>query len=161
MAAEQRIEILHHRHGSWDDLPATDRDLLEHAVAAAARAYAPYSHFHVGAALLTSDGRIVEGSNQENASFPAGICAERTALHAAMSDRPEAHITAIAVAVPQAGPDRPVAPCGICRQALLEQERRQAAPIRLLMGAVNGPVIEMRSVADLLPFSFDGSFLER
>ncbi|MCB9179795.1 MAG: cytidine deaminase [Flavobacteriales bacterium] len=161
MATKESIRIDHTSHTSWSTLAVADRELLDHAVAAASRAYAPYSHFQVGAALRLGDGRVVEGNNQENASFPAGICAERTALHAAMSKDPTAKVTAIAVVVPKVGPDRPVAPCGICRQALLEQERRQEAHIRILMGALNGPVIEMHSVADLLPFSFDGSFLVR
>ncbi|MCB0763187.1 MAG: cytidine deaminase, partial [Flavobacteriales bacterium] len=126
---------------------------------AASRAYAPYSNFHVGAALRLADGTVVSGNNQENASFPAGICAERTALHAAMSMRPDAVVEVIAVVVPQAGADRPVSPCGICRQALVEQEVRQGSPMRVLLVASGGSVQELSSARDLLPLSFDVSFL--
>jgi cytidine deaminase len=126
---------------------------------AAGRAYAPYSRFLVGAALLQSNGVVVTGNNQENASFPAGICAERTALHAALSLDPTAIVVEMAIVVPSAPPDRPVSPCGICRQALLEQEHRQGAPIRLLLASSNGRVIELERAGDLLPLSFDASFL--
>lgn len=144
-----------------DELRATDRELVEHASMAAANAYAPYSHFLVGAALRLDSGRIVTGNNQENASFPAGICAERTALHAAMSQDPTAVVESIAVAVPQVKGDMPVSPCGICRQALLEQEVRQGSRMRVLLGTSEGTVIEMASAADLLPLHFDRSHLKR
>ena len=159
MGTEKRIAIHLVEHASWADLVPEDAALVGHAAQAAGRAYAPYSNFHVGAALRLNDGTVVEGNNQENASFPAGICAERTALHAALSMRPSAVVRTIAIVVPST--DRPVTPCGICRQALLEQEHRQGAPIRVLMAVPDGVVWELATASDLLPFSFDPTFLTR
>lgn len=147
-------------HASASDLPETDRDLLKAAHEAALRAYAPYSKFHVGAALRTAKGEVSTGNNQENASFPAGICAERTALHAVMSLDRDTVVQTMAVVVPSVKSEKPVSPCGICRQALLEQEARQGGvPIRLLMAGGDGPVVELKSAGALLPLSFDASFL--
>ena len=149
-------------HAGLSELCAADRELVEVAGKAAMKAYAPYSNFLVGAALRTSQGAVVAGSNQENASFPAGTCAERTALHAAMAMDPTSVIEVMAVVVPQVTGDRPVSPCGICRQALLEQEARQGRrPMRLLMAVHNGPVFELNSASALLPLSFDASVLDR
>lgn len=148
------------QHASVGELSAADQELMKAAHEAALRAYAPYSKFYVGAALRTADGLVVTGNNQENASFPVGTCAERTALHAAMSLDHSAVIETMAVIVPQVTGDRPVSPCGICRQALLEQEVRQGRkPLRLLMAVHNGPVYELRTASLLLPLSFDASFL--
>lgn len=147
-------------HASAQELPEADQALLAAAHEAALRAYAPYSNFLVGAALRMRDGRVVTGSNQENASFPAGTCAERTALHAAMAFDPHGVAETMAIVVPSVTGERPVTPCGICRQALLEQEVRQKRqPLRLLMAVPNGPVYEVRSASSLLPLSFDASFL--
>lgn len=151
------VRIVHHP--SQGSLADGDRALIEAAIVAAGKAYAPYSRFRVGASLRLSDGTVVSGSNQENASFPAGICAERSALHAAMSQWDQGTVKEMAVVVLSGPKDRPVSPCGICRQALLEQERRQGGPIRLLMAVPNGPVHEVDSAGKLLPLSFDGSFL--
>lgn len=159
MSTNRKIALHYLQHTSWKSLPKEDQLLLESAAKAARNAYAPYSRFKVGVALRTEDGRVVQGNNQENASFPAGICAERTALHAALSTEPKATVESMAIVVPQVRGQRPVTPCGICRQALVEQERRQEGPIRLLMGVVRGPVIEMFSVDALLPLSFDSSQL--
>ena len=160
MAKSGSINVAYTEYDSVTELPAPDQELVKAAHHAALRAYAPYSKFYVGAALRTSDGTIVTGNNQENASFPAGTCAERTALHAAMSVDPNTVITTMAVIVPQVTGVRPVSPCGICRQALLEQESRQdRKPLRLLMAVQNGPVFELTSAGALLPLSFDASFL--
>ncbi|MBP6312987.1 MAG: cytidine deaminase [Flavobacteriales bacterium] len=160
MAEQGSIIVQFIKHASRAEMPEADRDLLDQAQQAADRAYAPYSNFHVGAALRLSNGKVVTGNNQENASFPAGICAERTALHAAMSLDPDAVVNEIAVVVTTANGDEPVSPCGICRQALLEQEIRQNAPMRIVMGLPNGPVKEVASARALLPLSFDVSFLK-
>jgi len=160
MAKSGSISVNYIEYDSLSDLTAEDQELVKAAHSAALRAYAPYSKFYVGAALRTIDGAIVTGNNQENASFPAGICAERTALHAAMSQSPNSVITTMAVIVPQVTGKRPVSPCGICRQALLEQEARQdRKPLRMLMAVHNGPVFELSSAAALLPLYFDASFL--
>lgn len=156
---ELRSHTISYRRLLWEDVTPADQELLQQANEAAARAYAPYSNFHVGAALRLKDGSMVSGNNQENASFPAGICAERTALHAAMAAHPSGRVEVIAVVVPGSKLDRPVAPCGICRQALLEQESRQQGPLRVLLGRVNGEVLEIGSAGDLLPLHFDRSFL--
>lgn len=157
--SDQGMHTFSFRRMRWESVPAPDRELLERAGEAAAGAYAPYSNFLVGAALRLDNGTVTSGSNQENASFPAGICAERTALHAAMSAAPAARVDVIAVVVPQVKGDLPVSPCGICRQALLEQETRQGAPLRVLLGAIGGTVIEIARAGDLLPLHFDRSFL--
>ncbi|MDX9752150.1 MAG: cytidine deaminase [Flavobacteriales bacterium] len=151
------VTILHHP--SPEGLSAADRELVQLATEAATRAYAPYSGFHVGAAVRLDDGRVVSGSNQENASYPAGTCAERTALHAAMSATPGAVAEALAVAVPGAPGTGPVPPCGICRQVLAEQEQRQGAPLRILLAAPDGRVTELARAADLLPLAFGPGFL--
>ena len=160
MATSCSVPFEYRLHASAAELPEADRALLQATHDAALRAYAPYSKFLVGAALRTKKGEMFTGNNQENASCPAGICAERTALHAAMSLDRDTVVETMAVVVPSVKGDRPVSPCGICRQALLEQEVRQSrAPIRLLMGAPDGPVVELKSAGALLPLSFDASFL--
>lgn len=158
-SAPKELVLRYMQHDRAEDLRESDLQLLRSAGEASARAYAPYSKFHVGAALRTKSGSITTGNNQENASYPAGTCAERTALHSAMSQDPATVITEMAIVVPQAAGKSPVAPCGICRQALLEQEVRQGAPIRLLLGWPEGPVIELKDCRGLLPLSFDSSFL--
>lgn len=159
MSQRITLAVEYLRHDGIVDMTREDRGLLAEAHAAALRAYAPYSNFLVGAALRMADGTLVTGNNQENASFPAGICAERTALHAAMSQWPHGVVVEMAIVVPSVTGDRPVSPCGICRQALLEQEQRQQSPMRLLLSVPNGPVFELASAGSLLPLSFDGSFL--
>lgn len=159
MANERTLTFSYLEHADMAALDAATRSLVDAAAGASTRAYAPYSKFHVGAALRLSGGSVVTGNNQENASFPAGICAERTALHAALSQDPAAVVVEMAVSVPSAPADRPVSPCGICRQALLEQEHRQGAPIRLYLASAGGKVIELQRAGDLLPLSFDASFL--
>ena len=141
-------------------MPREDRDLLKNAVLAARKAYAPYSKFKVGAAIRLDDGTMIQGSNQENASYPAGCCAERTALHAAMAMHPKGYVDAIAVVVPKMRRGEPIPPCGICRQALVEQEHRQGGPVRVLLGLVNGVVHEIPSAESLLPLSFTPSMLK-
>lgn len=161
MPASVQIPFSYTRYDRWDELPAADRELLEAARSIAAKAYAAYSDFQVGAALRMVSGLMVTGNNQENASYPAGICAERTALHAAMSQDPDGVVSAMAVVVPSINGDTPVSPCGICRQALLEQEGRQSKqPLRLLLGVVGGPVFEIATASHLLPIHFDKSMLK-
>jgi cytidine deaminase len=161
MSAPKSVVLEYLQHGSVKDLSPADQELVLAAHEAALMAYAPYSKFLVGAALRTKDGVVVIGSNQENASFPAGICAERTALHSAMAQDPTAIVETMAIVVPSVTDQRPVTPCGICRQALLEQEQRQGRkPMRLLMTVPNGSVYELASAGSLLPLSFDASFLE-
>ena len=113
MAQTRKIALHYLQHASWAALPPDDRELLELAAKAARNAYAPYSKFKVGAAARMESGEIIPGSNQENASFPAGTCAERTALHAAMAVLPKGTVESMAIVVPQVKGSRPVTPCGV------------------------------------------------
>ena len=130
--------------------------LIELAREARQSAYAPYSGFQVGAALKLDSGHIVTGSNQENASFPAGLCAERVAAHQAMAVHPNARIAALAIVAGKKGSTqgRAVAPCGICRQSLLEYERVQDSPITIYCASLSGEVIRVNGISSLLPLSF-------
>lgn len=138
------------------ELDAADAQLVDRAVEATSRAYAPYSHFNVGAAILLDNGETVEGSNQENAAFPSGTCAERTACYYAHSRYPGAHFVAVAVAA--RGTDgkllaEPVAPCGACRQALLEYEVLAGHNVKVILVG-DDKVYVLPSVRSLLPFAF-------
>ena len=139
-----------------DALSDDDRELLEMAERAATGAYAPYSHFHVGAALRLADGTIVCGSNQENVAYPSGLCAERTAIFAASAQYPEKRdYEALAlVGVNVEGALCEASPCGACRQVLAEYEQQQGHPLRVVCYVDEGSVRVFKSVADLLPFSF-------
>ncbi|MCS6934734.1 MAG: cytidine deaminase [Chitinophagales bacterium] len=143
------------------DLSAEEKHLLQAAADALRTAYAPYSNFRVGAAALLSNGQIVSGSNQENASFPAGLCAEGTALSAAASLHPHVPIQKLAIRAqsPKKVVEQPVAPCGICRQKLLEHETRYRNNIEIILMGETGPVYRIRSAKDLLPLSFTGNVL--
>lgn len=135
------------------------RKLHSEAMKATSRAYAPYSRFHVGAAVLLDNGEIVSASNQENAAYPSGLCAERVALFYAGSRYPGVAVKAIAIAAMSGGKVvEGISPCGGCRQVMLEAETRAAAPIKVfLCGASSMRSVD--SVADLLPVGFDGSKL--
>ena len=139
-----------------NSLEADDALLLEAAGKATGDAYAPYSKFRVGAAIRLSNGKIITGSNQENASFPAGICAERVALSAVSAGSPGIAVTALALTyINESGTgDRPVSPCGICRQTLAEYEQRFGQPIRLILGGITGEIFILNQATDLLPFAF-------
>ena len=128
---------------------------------ATAHAYAPYSGFHVGAALLLADGTVFLGTNQENAAFPSGLCAERTALFGLAASQPgHAPIVGMAVAARPAGGDfGPALPCGACRQVMLESETRQDQPIPLLLPGRAGTILRFSTLAALLPFSFSADDL--
>ena len=136
----------------WEELAAADAQLLQAALESAAKAYAPYSRFRVGAALRLEDECVVCGNNQENASYPQGLCAERVALFSAAAQFPEKRITTLALVAENS--KMPLSPCGGCRQVLLEYEQKQQHPIRILMGAADGSVIVLPQAADLLPFCF-------
>jgi len=146
---------------SADELSADDRELMSRAREARERAYAPYSGFHVGAAVLLASGDVVAGNNQENASFPSGLCAERVAVFYAGAAHPGIRIHSIAISASGRVQELsiPAAPCGNCRQAILEYEQKQGYPIRILMQGAQGKIYECPSVASLLPLGFDGSFL--
>ena len=146
---------------SISDLLEEDSALLEQAKKAVDKAYAPYSHFQVGAALLLENGKIIIGNNQENAAYPSGMCAERVAIWSAASHHPGIVVKKIAIAVKSQGKmiDKPVAPCGACRQSLLEYEIKQDEAIEVFFMGEIGKVVKANSLQDLLPFSFDKSYL--
>ena len=149
------------RHYQLDELSVDDAELVERAKNATNNAYAEYSHFYVGAALRLEDGTIVAGANQENAAFPSGLCAERTAIFSAQANFPDKHIATLAIAARNENGflDEPVSPCGACRQVMLGIEDRYKKKMRVLLYGRKG-VYVVDSVKDLLPLSFvDSSML--
>ena len=138
------------------ELAPGDAALLQQARAVTRHAYAPYSHFRVGAAAKLTNGQIVTGTNQENASFPAGLCAERVLLATAASLYPGIAINTLAVSYDnEQGPsNRPISPCGICRQSLQEFEQSTGRPVRLIMGGQEGKVYIIPQASLLLPLAF-------
>ncbi|MCB0599613.1 MAG: cytidine deaminase [Saprospiraceae bacterium] len=144
-----------------DELSREERDLLGQAWKATETSYSPYSHFAVGAAVLLKNGEVISGSNQENASFPVGSCAERVAVHFAKARYPHESIELIAIRAKKADHPilQPVTPCGACRQLLIEVEHQQKKTIKLLLQGEAGPVMRIESVQILLPFYFSGDVL--
>jgi cytidine deaminase len=155
---EKKLQISWKTTRNPADFDALHQELLQTVKAIAQNAYAPYSGFHVSAALLLDNDTITKGTNVENASYPVGICAERTVISHTISNYPGNVIRTIAVYVDKDLPT-PVPPCGLCRQTLAEAEKRQATPIRLLLLAKNGLVFDFKSCTDLLPLAFDGGYL--
>jgi cytidine deaminase len=155
---EKKLHITWKTTRNPDDFDIQHQSLLETVKDFAKNAYAPYSGFHVSAALLLDNGTITKGTNVENASYPVGICAERTLISHTISNYPKNVIRTIAVYVDKDLPT-PVPPCGLCRQTLAEAEKRQATPIRLLLVAKNGLVFDFKSCTDLLPLAFGGDYL--
>lgn len=145
----------------WDELKAEDSLLLKAAIEATKRSYAPYSRFSVGAAVVLANGALVTGTNQENAAYPSGLCAERTALFYANSQYPDQPVLTLAVAARTERDfiDTPIPPCGACRQVILETEKRYKSPIRILLYGKKC-IYEVSSICDLLPLSFDASAME-
>jgi len=137
-------------------LSSEDAQLLQKARAATSKAYAPYSQFQVGAVAMLNNGETIEGSNQENASYPVGICAERVLLSAASTLYHGVAIKTIAISYHNLKGEskNPVSPCGICRQSLLEQTIRQHQPIKLILSGMEGVVYILEEAAALLPLSF-------
>ena len=132
-----------------------EKKLIAAAKHATEKSYAPYSNFHVGAALLLENGEIISGNNQENAAYPSGLCAERIAIFSANSNYPDQKVVAIAIAasVDYVFTKDAITPCGGCRQVLLETENRYRSPIRILMYS-DSEVYALNSIKDILPLSF-------
>ncbi|WP_262707098.1 cytidine deaminase [Chitinophaga barathri] len=153
----QQVEYEEYKAAS--ELPADDLSLLEMARKTVEDAYAPYSRFRVGAALQLANGQRVTGTNQENASYPVGICAERTALSTASSLYPGVAVQALAVSYRNelGSSVKPISPCGICRQTICEYQQRFGTPIRIIMAGLTGPVIIIRDAGSLMPLSFSSS----
>ncbi|WP_300027400.1 cytidine deaminase [uncultured Maribacter sp.] len=161
MVSQKKISFDITVYDSLSELSSGDQNLMSVAVKARKRAYAPYSSFNVGASVLLENGEIIEGNNQENASYPSGLCAERVAVFYAGSKYPGMKIKAIAITAASLNHEvnQPAAPCGNCRQAISEYEFRQQEPIKILLMGETGSVIECNSLADLLPLGFNSSFL--
>ena len=142
---------------SIDELNQDDAALLRAARMATADAYAPYSNFRVGAAALLDNGLTITGTNQENASYPVGICAERVLLAAVASQHRNVPVNAIAISYHNVNGDSgsPIAPCGMCRQSLSEFETRINRPIRMILGGMEGQVLVLPQASALLPLAFN------
>lgn len=142
---------------SLDDLSEDVQMLMHEAVKARNNAYAPYSNFHVGTALLLDNGEIITGSNQENASYPSGLCAERTAIFYAGAKYPKAKVLTMVITASAKSREtnNPIPPCGACRQSIAEYEVKQNAPIQIYFMGKVGKVAKSDSLKNLLPFIFD------
>ena len=153
---ENKFEFSYEVYDSSDELKKEDAWLLNEAREVTQQAYAPYSNFHVGAVAKLTNGEIIAGSNQENASFPAGLCAEGVVLAVAASGFPGIAIDTMAISYLSENHtgDHPIAPCGICRQSMQEFKNRTGRPIRLIMGGKEGEVIIIPDASYLLPFEF-------
>lgn len=139
-----------------DQLSARDRDLIDAAYKSAQKAYAPYSKYHVGAAILLGNDEIISGNNQENVAYPSGQCAERVTAYYASAIYPEQTMDVLAITAISENSQlsMPPFPCGSCRQVLAEYESKQKKPIRIILYAQNKKVIIFKSVQDLLPWAF-------
>ena len=146
---------------SMEELPPQDAELMRLAHEATKSAYAPYSNFHVGAAVRLANGAIVTGNNIENAAYPSGLCAERVAMFAAMAQYPGVAFEALAVTAHSATKtiDEPVAPCGACRQVMVEVEQVSKLPLKVLCQGETGPVMVFDGIESLMPFIFLDKFL--
>jgi cytidine deaminase len=153
---ENKFEFRYEVFDNIDELKKEDAWLLNEAREVTQQAYAPYSKFHVGAVAKLANGEIVAGSNQENASSPAGLCAERVVLASVSSVYPNTPIDTIAISYQGNGTisDHPISPCGVCRQSLQEFEQRTNHPIRLILGGMEGKVYVISKSSMLLPLAF-------
>ncbi len=153
---QKEFTLSYGEYASDRELSKADAELLRLAREVTEQAYAPYSHFRVGAAARLANGEIITGTNQENASFPAGICAERTLLSVAGAQHPGIAIETLAISYHnENGPsDRPISPCGICRQSIQEFEQRTSQPMRLVLGGRAGNIIIIPRASELLPLAF-------
>ena len=148
-------------YNSAKDLDKKDAELLLAAQKMVKTAHAPYSEFHVGAAVLLENGKIVTGNNQENAAYPSGLCAERVAIFYASAQFPKVAIKAVAVAVKAENTviDEPLSPCGGCRQVIAEYETKFEKPIRIIMSGEKGQIYIAKSIESLLPLMFSKKYL--
>ncbi|WP_430411925.1 cytidine deaminase [Kordia sp.] len=144
-----------------EELPQSVQELMESAVEARKKAYAPYSKFRVGVALLLENGKVILGNNQENAAYPSGLCAERVAIFHAGAEYPGITIKQIAITATSDNHinKTPIPPCGSCRQSIAEYEMRQESPIEIYFMGGEGKIMKSNSLKDLLPLVFDKSYL--
>lgn len=159
---ENKFEFTYKVYDNISELPEEQQWLLNEAREVTSNAYAPYSNFQVGAVAKMANGEIVAGSNQENASFPVGLCAERVVLASISSLFPRVPIETIAISYKSDHhkSDHPISPCGICRQSLQEFEGRVNHPVQLILGGMEGPVYVIDSASRLLPLAFTSQELQ-
>ena len=153
---QKEIKVTFEEYASIDELNAEDRELAAEAINAMQGSYAPYSHFNVGAAVRMSNGQIVRGANQENAAFPSGLCAERTAMFAAGAKYPDKDMRSIALAGGVYGrlTEQPATPCGACRQVMAQYQTKAGKPMSVIMIGARR-VWKFERVDDILPLIFD------
>ncbi len=159
---KQTVQFSYQVFASLDALSIHDQALFIKAQDALALAHAPYSKFNVGAAAILENDEIIKGSNQENASYPIGICAERVLLSTASTLQSKVPIITMAITYhnERGGNNIPIAPCGMCRQAIAEYESIVNKPMRLILGGATGEIYVIEKAADLLPFGFSGVHLQ-
>ncbi|MBL87170.1 MAG: cytidine deaminase [Winogradskyella sp.] len=158
---EVKIESMFTVYEDLSELPDDIQQLMQSAIETREKAYAPYSKFKVGAAILLDNNEVIIGSNQENASYPSGLCAERTAIYFAGAKHPASKILKMAITASSQNQitDSPIPPCGACRQAISEYEIKQEQPIEIYFMGATGKVIKSNSLSNLLPLAFDRGFL--
>ncbi len=158
---EIKIESTLYVYNAIEELPNEIQNLMNKATQARENAYAPYSKFKVGAAILLDNNEVVTGSNQENASYPSGLCAERTAIYYAGAKFPDAKILKMAIIAGSTKnvTSKPIPPCGACRQAIAEYEVKQDNHIEIYFMGETGKVVKSNSLKNLLPLVFDKSVL--
>jgi cytidine deaminase len=158
---KQNIEIVLEVFETVSELPKDIQELMNKAHQARKNAYAPYSLFNVGAAIQLASGKITIGSNQENAAYPSGLCAERVAIFHTGARYPNEEIKAIAISASSSKKiiSEPISPCGACRQSMAEYEQKQKSPIAIYFMGETGKIVKVASVMDLLPLGFDAKYL--
>jgi cytidine deaminase len=159
---KEKVQFEYQVFENCDELSESDALLLKAAREITLNAYAPYSQFLVGAVAKLQSGETISGTNQENASYPVGICAERVLLSAASVLHRNVPIETMAISYrsEKSESNKPVSPCGMCRQALREYEQRMHHPIRLILSGITGKIFIIDNVSDILPFSFGGEDLK-
>lgn len=159
----KKVELHYLESDHMDDLDPESRQMIQKAKEAAFSAYAPYSLFKVGASVLLSNGKIVQGSNQENIAYPSGLCAERVAINSAFSHYPDERIVSIAVSsISEFKDDEGVfSPCGACRQVMAEAESRSGRNIKIIVHSPSGQTRIFDGISQLLPFSFTNPALKK
>ena len=158
---KKEFQFSYEYYDTIEELTIEEQNLLQRARVRAHKAYVPYSGFGVAAVGLLENGQIVESTNQENASYPVGICAERVLLSTISSVYPDVRLNKIAISYyhPNGKATHPISPCGMCRQALQEQQLRSGQPIQLLLSGQKGPVVRIKDAIDLLPLHFSAGDL--
>ncbi len=146
---------------SFEELSQSEKDFMNQAIEIRKKAYAPYSKFQVGAAIVLDNGVVLQGSNQENAAYPSGLCAERVVIFYAGANYPDNKIVKLFISATPSDRDseNPIPPCGSCRQSIAEYEIKQDLPIEIYFMGAKGAIYKSDSLKNLLPFMFDKSNL--